>query len=284
MFILIWMKTAGIDFGNSLVKAVWPSNTGYVSATVDYASLDGLKELLDHAEIQRYHLAGIQSPQYARRKMWSEQGIRLTGNHLQQEIELQARGTRELLPSTLESFLLVSVGTATSYTIVRTNGLHWYNPGSTLGGAFLTHMSTLLGLDHEQFAKEAARGKPLDLYFKDRVPRTKKTPLGNFIIASFGKTATQSSLADICASFVSLTAVDLVSHILDVQNSCQDKPFENVVYIGTPVTKNKVLRKMLRDGTKIIGLKPSFPNDGEYALAIGALVSEEFAKVKRRRR
>ena len=85
---------AGIDLGNSLVKACWQVDGRYVFETNTYEALDELRGMLRHVGITRLHVAGGGK---AEALLDGFEVVRPSVPFPQSEFELQADGMRRLL-------------------------------------------------------------------------------------------------------------------------------------------------------------------------------------------
>ena len=106
---------AGIDFGTTLVKAVWKKGDYRFASTAEMP-LEQIIENMKSDSIRKVHAAGINNTLINDFEVY-----RTSGDQVQNEIELQAKGAKELLSLSghrLEKFLIVSMGTGTSYTFV----------------------------------------------------------------------------------------------------------------------------------------------------------------------
>ncbi|HII15652.1 MAG TPA: hypothetical protein HA362_05040 [Nanoarchaeota archaeon] len=256
---------AGVDFGTTLVKAVWNNRDYRFASTADYG-FDEIMAEMKADGIRQINAAGINTAELQGFEIHRKQG-----DIIENEIKMQANGARELLRvsgSPLEKFLLVSIGTGTSYTFVDKT-IEKCPFGNSISGGFMLGLGKLLGAkDCKDIETRAMSAEAMDLKIKDIAPEKAGTFEGELVIASFGKK--NITLNDAFASIVHTVAVATVRDVALI-----GRDFNNVAYIGTPIGKNKVLKNYLEAYTMAIGRKPYFPEKGEYSLALGAFLEAE---------
>lgn len=269
---------AGIDCGTSRIKAVWRKADGayaYVSSS-DPAEVAGA---LSANGVTRLRATGIGGRIPA--------GFAVSGpsgDPIADEIALQACGASKMfgwdLPA--DGFLLVSVGTGTSYTMVAREGEPRRFPlGNSIGGGFIAGLALLHGLDVEEVGPLAEKGTPLDLLVKHLVPAKDGTFEGELVVSNFGAVADPErmghafsheggTIEDVCATIVHCAAVAVIRDAL-ILGMIPGFAADDVVFIGTPVAKLSSLRSHLARYAAALGKRAHFPENGEYAAALGAL-------------
>jgi len=261
---------AGMDFGSTFTKAVWKTDDIYRFASTQETSLEAILHELKNSGITQLNVAGIRyTPKYA-----LDFDVRTEEEDpIQNEIRLQAAGAQKLLElngTPLDEFLLVSVGTGTSYTYVSKDAVRKFPIGNSIGGGFISGLSHVLEInDYKDFARYASEGQPLDTKIKDVLPVKEGTIEGEFVIANFGKATLSSSKKDICTSIVHAVAISTIKDVL-VTGLIPDYATTQVVFVGSTIAANLTLKNMFAQYTRLIGRTPYFPTHGEFALAMGA--------------
>lgn len=262
------MKKAGVDCGTTLAKFAWEEDGELrLASTADRAVDDIIAEMVA-AGVTHARVTGIGTEPVA----GSIIATRGTGDPIGDEVERQAEGARLLLKESdgPDSFLLVSVGTGTSYASVRPDLVARYPIGNAIGGGFVWGLAQAAATvpDFGLFESLAAVGQPPDIRVEDLLPATKGTLQGAFIVSNFGNAHTATNKADICAGLLHCLAVQIVRDILlfDPNGDMSD-----IVFVGSTVGRSRTLRKYLRTFLGMLGKTPRFPANAEYAAAIGAL-------------
>lgn len=268
---------AGLDFGSTLIKAAWMNEGKLRFATTADTSLENIVRLLHSEGIKQINIAGIgYSDIYA--EYLKDFNVKMPeGDLIAYEKRLQAKGVAELIKNYgLNKFILVSVGTGTSYTLKLYCFTIPLPMGNSLGGGFLEGFGKHLGIeDYCEMSRMASDGNPLNIYVKDKVPGLKDTAVGDYVVAHMAKASKDSSKEDILATAIdaisATTAKDLamLSHFLKIFKWTKD-----VIYIGTAVSGFPALRKSLENYTEKCGKIAHFPDKGEYALAVGAYLQK----------
>lgn len=200
--------------------------------------------------------------------------IRKPGNLIQAELTLQAKGVRRLLAlsrTKVDNFFLASIGTGTSYVIVRQDQIEVLLFGRPLGGATIMGLGKALGLGQtfEEIAN-TAWGKPLDIFVRDLVPEPEIDPYDmNTIIANFGRARKKSSRVRLASSIFHLVACNIAQDVAMLGSGISDPRY--VIYIGTPVANSTKLRHFLQEYSKIFGFYSLILPNAAYAGALGAL-------------
>lgn len=262
---------AGIDRGTTLTKFAWLDDGRLQLFSTANARPESILDEMRAAGIVRARTVGIgQGP--------AASGIieeRASGDPIADEIALQAAGVRRLLGDAApEEFLLVSIGTGTSYTFVTKDGTERHPLGNAIGGGFIAGLAKLLRVDVRQVEANAAESpSSLDLLVKDVLPSAMGMQ-GEFVVAHFGKDAPDDELSvrRACASLLRTVAVSVVRDLMLF--GMQRRMPADAVFIGSTVSTFRTLREHLGNYAPFAGLVPHFPPRGEYAAAIGALYAE----------
>jgi len=275
---------AGLDVGSSLVKAVWKRGDDYhFASTADY-SLQSILTSMKHDGVQDILRVGNgllseESLTHTIDQAGAHFNVRsLPGDPIDNEICLQASGARELLKDErqpLDSFLLVSVGTGTSYTFVSQETYRLFQFGNSLSGGTLWGEAKVLGFgSYDAFAASAGQGTPQHLLYKHLFPALDRTIRGEFVVSSGGRLDEESSLEDQCATKVSAVGIATLRDILILGDIPPFSSTPDIVYIGSTINRTPLLKGMLAGYSAALGKKPHFPKNGEFALALGAYLSE----------
>lgn len=263
---------AGIDFGSSLTKAVWMHDGEYqFASTADMTLEDIAKNLRNHG-VQRIHIAGVG---YSGHPALDDFNIvQKEGDPIKNETDLQSIGAKHIMQmSGMDSdrFLLVSMGTGSSYTSVDGDSYSHHPIGSIISGGFILGLGSILGADDFKTINICAKkGTPLHILYKDMMPDLAGQDLGEYIIAAFGKVTKDSDMDDVFATLLSSVAGVTVAKIVDLNiHPTFDVP-QDIVYIGSTVSRSSALQDMLMDYTPMIGKTPHIPKNAEYPLAMGA--------------
>lgn len=269
---------AGIDLGTSGVKLAWQAeNASYRFSTCGHEELEERLADLGVMRLRYTGIGGAMPPGYP--------ASGPPDDPIADEIALQADGAKRLFgwqDGPQGDFLLVSVGTGTSYTLVPASGEPRRFPiGNAIGGGFIAGLAAMQVLDVSEVEGHASRGAPLDLLVKDLVPAASGTLQGEFVVSHFGKIGvprfTPEELADgadplddLCATIVHCAAVTVIRDVL-VLGMVPGFAADDVVFIGTPVAKLASLRGHVARYASALGKRAWFPEKGEYAAALGAL-------------
>jgi len=264
---------AGVDIGSSLVKAVWIKEEGYKLFSTADTPLEEIAQELKEDGIKRINVVGIGS----HADYFKDFDIKTTeGDKIENEVRLQARGVKKMLENPDISFLLVSIGTGTSYTLVKGEKVIRFPLGNSISGGYINGLGKVLGMqDYNELVKLSAASMPLDLCVKDMIPEKAGTFEGELIIANFGKGTADSEKGRAYASVVSSVAVTSIRDIMLMNMMPAFQPPKDIVYIGSTVSRTPLLKNLLNQYSIMIGKNPHFPKNGEFALAMGAYHMEE---------
>jgi len=270
---------AGVDFGTSLVKAAWMNDGRFRFSSTADAKLEEIARQLSDDGVRKINLAGIGYSD-AHTKYFKDFEVRTAeGDPIENEVRLQAEGTRRLLEDSghrEDSFLVVSIGTGISYTLVTEEGATKFPIGNSLGGGFIYGLGQVLGAkDYNELATRSTEGTPLDLCIKDLLPNKAGTFEGELVVANFGKGTSASERSSAYTSAISTVAVAIIRDIMLLGMIPNFQPPNDVVYVGSTVARTPVLKNLLQVYSAAIGKNPHFPEHGEFALAVGAYHMQE---------
>ena len=192
------------------------------------------------------------------------------------EFEAMAEGSRYLLEQEFhllhEEFILISIGTGTSiYYVTPTNFERVIGTG--IGGGTFIGLGTLFSgsSNFTELVEQAASGnrKKVDLLVSD-IYGTNETPMiGDLTAANFGKAhlSQDATKDDHLASTIQLIAETI---ILLANQVAQTKEVNKLVFVGSTLNGNVMLRKVLDAFSQSLGRQALFPTNGAFAGAIGA--------------
>jgi type II pantothenate kinase len=230
---------AGIDCGSTLIKIALQKGKSFKF----YSQADYSKQQLDK----------ILKQNFITKKIYT--GLKADQN-IAREIKLQVQGVRALakLP---KKFILVSIGTGTSYTLVSETSISRLPLGNSLGGGFIFGLGKALGFkDFKEITNAAKRGnlQNADIYFK------------NLIVANLAKINQKTKKADLAAGLMNIIAITTMKDLM-----LYKVEKENIVFIGSTLKNNACLKELLKKYFK----KAIFIKNGEFATAVGALLSRD---------
>ncbi len=271
---------AGIDLGTTLVKAAWMKDGQYQLASTAESSLEDITRRMQNDDVKDISLTGI-NWNLERISTLAEFNLMPDGEQtVETEIATQAAGVKELLKTqgnNLENYLLISIGSGTSYATITKDNLEHHRPGNPISGRFIEKMGALLGAkDYSEIVDGAARSIAkngrieADLLVEDILPAARRSLEGKFVIAHFGKADINTPRDDLYASLLNTVAVTTIRDVLQITN----KTPGNVVYIGSTVARTPPLKTILNLYTSMMKYQPHFPQSGEYAQALGAYIRE----------
>ncbi|WP_462409638.1 type II pantothenate kinase [Neobacillus sp. Marseille-QA0830] len=193
------------------------------------------------------------------------------------EFQATCEGARFFLAqenNSIDSFLLINIGTGTSWHVV--NGETYERIlGSGLGGGTFVGLGSLLAQtqDYHQLTKLAGNGTKgnLDLLVKDIYESDEPPINGELTAANFAKAfKVKHSEADRMAALTNMIAETIVLLTLQAAALHQVK---DIVLIGSTLLDNPLLRTTLENYLVMFGLAPAFLSNGEFSGAYGALLS-----------
>ena len=253
-----------MDAGASLVKLVHAASTGLVERSFAAHELDAV---LRHALEVRARVTGVTG---GRARGLAEH---LPGARILPEFEAWVAGAplvAELADIELPAaYLLVSVGTGVSVSLVR--GQDGVRVGGTaLGGGSLVGLGRLLlgTSDFARIVELARRGDRRrvdlsvgDLYGPGDAPLPPEVPASHF--AKLDSTAPE----DVAAALIGAIGHNL--GLICGQLALSHKA-NAVLYCGSALTGNELLREVLAWQTGAYGPTVHFPEHGAYCGALGA--------------
>lgn len=264
------VEEIGIDAGGSLTKIAYREQGKFHVKTYPNEDMDELIRWLQMvAPNGRIFLTGGKSA-YLKH---------ITGGTVVDEFQALADGTRFLLHEEKRSFadnyLLVSIGTGTSFFHIKSNEYERVL-GSGIGGGTWMGLGKLIAgndkfNDLVQFAAEGNHEKS-DLLVRDIYEPNEPPIPGELTAANFGKAHVneQAKVSDQLAALTQLIGETILQFAGQVASS---RKIEKIVFIGSTLDGNAPLKNVLNSFQEMIPYEPVFLNRGAYAGAIGTLMS-----------
>ncbi|MCS7075114.1 MAG: hypothetical protein NZ455_00290 [Bacteroidia bacterium] len=278
---------AGFDVGSTLIKVVWQEDNHWQFDSTAHQPLDVLLRNLQRKQITQLHITGI-----GLNYLPLINGFELRkrkGDVIMAELLNQVAGVNYLLAqqgkSHIQDYLLVSIGTGTSYTRVRGASVRKFPLGNALAGGFLYGMSKFLGYNrYTDFLNIAKEGKleNVELLLKDKIAETASKPEGNLLVAHLAKAQPHSSKSDVQMGFLNMIAISAIRDIVLIDLVPEFSGFKQVVCIGSSIENDNPLKSLLIHYQDFIQKELVFVQHGAYANALGAyhLESNDMDKIE----
>lgn len=259
-------KKVGIDAGTTLIKLAYNENGTYHFKKYSYKQKDSLLQWLQMAAPDtRWNVTGGKGHHF----------LSVSDNSRKvAEFSAITNGAMFMTAAqklNVKNYILVNIGTGTSFFSIKENfAVHLY--GSGTGGGMLMGLSTML-IGERPFSDLAAfaeRGdrSALDLQVRD-IYASEPPTSGDFTASNFGKATT----ADVKKENVTASLFGLIAEttmLLGVQ-SAKAAGVVDIVYTGG-MTVHPYMKKSLKAATEAFGCKAHFLTNGEYCGAMGALI------------
>jgi type II pantothenate kinase len=260
----------GVDVGASLAKLVSRDGGAVRQELLPAAELERVAERVATLGPRTLGLTGAGASELARRV--DGESVRVT------EFAAWGAGVRRLLAAqrsdVVEPYLLVSVGTGTSVLLAQGMGVSRVG-GTALGGGTVMGLGGLLlgGASFEEISALAAKGdrRRVDLLVSDIYRPGEIALLGDATAANFGKPAVHEGRpapADLSHAIMGLVGENVA---LICAGLAAAHGVHRVVYGGSTLRANPVLRDVLGLITAAFGREPILLDGGEFAGALGAL-------------
>lgn len=270
------LKSIGIDAGGTLTKMAYFNEQGQLMLE-SFPSNDlqlVKKWLKEHPSVEEIGLTG------GRTEQLREQLETIKSIEYIVEFEATLKGVQYLLIKEghqVDNAIITNIGTGTSIHYME-NGQHIRVGGTGVGGGTLIGLAALLTghSDFNEITKLASSGmrENIDLLVRD-IYQGMDTPIaGDLTASNFGKVgitaATEHPQADILATIQGL--VGEVITTLSIQFA-EQKETAHIVYIGSTLTNNVDLQKVIANYTVLKKHNAIFLQDKGYAGAVGALLN-----------
>lgn len=270
-------KVIGIDAGGTLTKLAYVNEQNEMKFEIfpsnDFSQIK--KWIEKHPQIEEIGLTGGRTEQLL--------SVLETIKSIQYLVEFEAtfKGVNYLLLKEgyeINKSIITNIGTGTS--IHYSDGNTQVRVGGTgIGGGTLTGLSAIItGItDFNEIKSKAELGSRhlLDLFVKD-IYQGMETPIeGHLTASNFGKVSildnVEYSKNDLLATVQAL--VGEVITTLSIQFA-EQKHAENIIYIGSTLTNNEHLKKVIGNYTKIKKHTPIFLDNCGFSGAIGAFLNK----------
>ncbi len=275
-------NSVGIDAGGTLTKLAYINRDGELTTKVFPSNeLHLVKEWLEqHPQVEEIGMTGGRAEQL-RQVLQTMKSI-----HYIVEFEATLKGVRYLLQReghAIESSIITNIGTGTSIHYMD-GDTHMRVGGTGIGGGTLIGLSALTTGQSEfthitQMAENGDRSQ-IDLFVKD-IFQGMDAPLdGNLTASNFGKVGIteqqEHPVENILATVQGL--VGEVVTTLSIQLS-QQYNAKYIVFIGSTLTNNEILKRIIAHYTVLKKHTPIFLKDCGFSGAIGALINiTEYSK------
>ena len=269
-------KVIGIDTGGTLTKLAYLNDEGQLMLDVFPSNQMELvrKWLENHPEVEEIGLTGGRTEQL-REKLQTMKNIEYLV-----EFEATLKGVQYLMKQEgheIEDAIITNIGTGTSIHHMKGNS-HDRVGGTGIGGGTLIGLSSIMTgvASFEEVTERAEQGQRenIDLLVKD-IYQGMDTPIAGTLTASnFGKVGIskdkQYPIEDILATTQGL--VGEVITTLSIQLA-EQYDAQHIVYIGSTLTNNPQLKKVIANYTILKKHTPIFLKDCGYSGAVGALLN-----------
>lgn len=267
----------GIDAGGTLTKLAYINEQEEMEFEVfpsnDFSQVKHWIER--HPHIEEIGLTGGRTKQLL--------DVLKTMKSIQYLVEFEAtfKGVNYLLQKNghfFENAIISNIGTGTSIHYMA-GDCHVRVGGTGVGGGTLTGLSTIMtGIsEFSEITANAALGsrEGIDLFVKDIFKGMEPPIEGHLTASNFGNVNIlenrQYETENLLATIQGL--VGEVITTLSIQFA-EEKKCEHIIYIGSTLTNNDHLRKVIANYTVLKKHKPIFLNDCGFTGAIGALLNK----------
>ncbi|AWE07066.1 type II pantothenate kinase [Lysinibacillus sp. 2017] len=266
----------GIDTGGTLTKLAYFNEQQVLTLAVFPSSEMQLVKvwLEEHPQVEEIGLTGGRTEQL--------RDVLKTMKSIEYIVEFEAtlKGVRYLLEEeghTIDQSIITNIGTGTSIHYMDGN-THERVGGTGIGGGTLIGLSAIMtGIsDFDVIKANASKGnrEGIDLLVKD-IYRGMDTPIdGNLTASNFGKVGITDK-QEFAQNDVLATTQGLVGEVittLSIQLAEQHNA-DYIVYIGSTLTDNEQLKKVINNYTILKKHKPIFLKDSGFSGAVGALLN-----------
>lgn len=266
----------GIDTGGTLTKLAYLNEQNELTLKLfPSTEMHLVKEWLEqHPQVEEIGLTGGRTEQL--------RDVLKTMKSIEYIVEFEAtlKGVRFLLQKEghqIEKSIITNIGTGTSIHYMEGDE-HARVGGTGVGGGTLIGLSSLMTgvTDFDDIKALAAQGNrdEIDLLVKD-IYQGMDTPIdGNLTASNFGKVGITEEVKypskDMLATVQGL--VGEVITTLSIQIA-EQRQVEHIVYIGSTLTTNDQLKKVISHYTVLKKHTPVFLKDCGFAGAVGALLN-----------
>jgi type II pantothenate kinase len=267
------MKKIGIDAGGSLIKMVYEEEGHLRYRTYASSEMDSLLKWI-----------GIMNPSA---KLFATGGKTFLFHDkfpypftMVEEFKAMVEGSRFLLAEEFhlveDEYILISIGTGTSIYYVTPD--HYERVlGTGMGGGAFVGLGTILSgtNDFSKLVERTERGnrENVDLLVKDIYGPDITPMVGELTAANFGKVYMNNgaSVDDYLASTMQMIGETI---FLLASQTARMKGIEKLVFVGSTLTGNQTLKKILKGFADSQKMTVYFPTNGAYTGAIGAYLQK----------
>lgn len=274
----------GIDAGGTLTKLAYINKQDEMDFEIFHSNdFTKVKEWIENnPHIEEIGVTGGRTKQLL--------AVLKTMKSIQYLVEFEAtfKGVQYLLEKTglnIQNAIITNIGTGTSIHYMEGQN-HIRVGGTGIGGGTLTGLSTIMtGVsDFNDITTKAALGSRefIDLFVKDIFQGMEPPIEGHLTASNFGNVnilkEAKHETNDLLATIQGL--VGEVITTLSIQFA-EGKNAEHIIYIGSTLTNNDHLKKVISNYTILKKHTPIFLNDSGFTGAIGALLNKvEQSKIK----
>lgn len=260
-------ETIGIDAGGSLIKIVYEDKGKLHYRKYPVADLHQVMTWVKMFTVDKQVMltggkaGGIRSNYFPEAVIVDEFTASCQGaKYLMQKENI--RGT--------EKFLLINIGTGTSWFLVEEDRYERVLGSGMGGGTFMGLGNILSGsqdfMELVEMSGTGSRGN-VDLLVKD-IYHPEEPPIpGELTASNFAKGTEESTKSDRMAAFLNMIAETMT--LLTVQAATIHSA-KSAVFIGCTISGNKPLQDYLKYYLNMSGLEPVFLPNGEFSGALGA--------------
>ncbi|MGM0827340.1 MAG: type II pantothenate kinase [Bacillota bacterium] len=259
------MSVIGVDAGGTLTKIVYEENGGLHFKTFSSEQQESVLQWLKIlAQNHKLYITG------GKAEKWGETfpQARIVG-----EFEAVCSGAKLLLKeekSDLKQFILINIGTGTSFFKVDENGCERLLGSGLGGGTFMGLGGLLTGeSDYYELVRLSKEGKRelVDLSVRDVYEAMNSPVPAHLTAANFAKGDSSSKKTDKLRALSNMIAETI---ILLASQASQAHKLEHFVFIGSTLKSNPALKEDLSQFQDMLSYTPIFPEKGAYAGSLGA--------------
>ena len=261
----------GIDVGSTTTKAVTIED-GKIKRKIRAKASDAItaatgafgKMVLEN-EIKMDNITGIKITGVGASKI-SNNIFGIPTSHVD---EIQAIGTGGMFLSGLDNIIITNIGTGTAIIEAGTNGIFHFGGSGVGGGTILGLAKKLLPTAEFSGIMELAESGSLnrvDLLLEDIIDTDISFLAKDSTAANFGKMLDAASAGD-----VALGILNMVYQVIGMLSvfAARAKNTDKVIVTGNG-SNNHIGHKVLSLITDLYGIKFIYPENAEYATAVGA--------------
>ncbi|WP_413362427.1 type II pantothenate kinase [Lysinibacillus sp. 3P01SB] len=269
-------KVIGIDTGGTLTKLAYINQEGELTLEVFPSNeMERVKEWIErHPQVDEIGVTGGRTEQL--------RDVLKTMKSIQYIVEFEAtlKGVRYLLEKEghqIDKSIITNIGTGTSIHYMDGES-HSRVSGTGIGGGTLVGLAGLLtGItSFEEITTLAAKGdrSAIDLLVKDIFQGMESPIDGSLTASNFGKVGI-TRLVEHPIENVLATVQGLVGEVITTLSIqlAEERDAKYIVYIGSTLTDNENLQKVISHYTILKKHTPIFLKDCGFSGAVGALLN-----------